>query len=163
MAGPVACAARDVVQIVNPNRKVCFGLGPKGLAVLEAPERMLIDDIHFTMMLGRVMTALIVAATVLALPAAASATGVHCGNLPSHNIFDIAGHRVGCPTARAVAKAETRALLTPGSGAKHFIKVDGRRWHYTWRDVNTSPTTQIESYRATSGRQTVTFETHGSN
>jgi hypothetical protein len=114
-------------------------------------------------MLGRGMMALVVTAAMFAVPAAASAKTLHCGNLPSKNLFDIAGHHVGCPTAKAVAKAEARALLTPGSGARHHIKVDGTRWHYTWRDVNTSSTTQIESYRATSGQQTVTFETHGSN
>ena len=114
-------------------------------------------------MFGRATMAVILGATVFALPAAASAKTLHCGNLPSKNLFDIDGHHVGCSTAKAVAKAEARALLTPGSGAKHRIKVEGKRWHYTWRDVNTSSTTQIESYRATSGGQTVTFETHGSN
>lgn len=114
-------------------------------------------------MFGRGLTATVVAVTVFALPAAASATALHCGNLPSKAIFDIRAHHVRCSTASAVARAEVRALLTPGSGAKHYIKVDGQRWHYTWRDVNTSSTTQIESYRATSGRPTVTFETHGAN
>ncbi len=119
--------------------------------------------VHFDLMFGRTMTVAVVGATVFAFPAAASAKTLHCGKLPSKAIFDITAHHVGCSTAKAVAKAEIKALLTPGSGAKHHIRVDGKQWHYTWRDVNTSASTQIESYRATSGRQTVTFQTHGSN
>ena len=119
--------------------------------------------VQFAVMLGRAMMAVILAAAVFALPASASAKTLRCGSLSANNLFNIDGHHVGCSTAKAVAKAEARALLTPGSGAKHFIEVDGKRWHYTWRDVNTSSTTQIESYRATSAREIVTFQTHGSN
>jgi hypothetical protein len=97
------------------------------------------------------MVPLITATTVLALPSVAPAHTSHCGNVPSREIYDIAGHHIGCSTAKAVAKAEMTALLTPGSGAKHDIEVDGKRWHYTWRNVNTSSTTQIEYYTARSG------------
>lgn len=100
---------------------------------------------------------------LLALPSVASARTFHCRNISASDIYDVVGHQVNCSTAKAVAKAEIRALLTPGSGAKHYIKVKGKRWRYRWRDVNTSPNTQIEYYTARSGKQTVTFETHGAN
>ena len=105
----------------------------------------------------------IVLAAFLFLPSLAWARSPHCGNLPASGVYDVLGHQTSCTTAKAVARAEIRALLTPGSGAKHYIAVAGRRWHYTWRDVNTSPSTQIEYYTARNGRQTVTFQTRGAN
>jgi hypothetical protein len=100
---------------------------------------------------------------LLALPSLASARTFDCGNISASDIYDVVSHQLNCSTAKTVAKAEIGALLTPGSGAKHYIKVKGKRWHYTWRDVNTSSNTQIEYYTARSGKQTVTFETHGAN
>jgi hypothetical protein len=114
-------------------------------------------------MLARLMVRFVLAAAVLAVPSVASARTVHCGNVAASDIHRVVGHRVSCSTAKAVARAEMHALLTPGSGARHNITVDGKRWHYTWRDVNTSAGTQIEYYKARAGRQTVTFQTHGSN
>jgi hypothetical protein len=105
----------------------------------------------------------IVLAAFLLLPSLAWARTSHCGNLPASGVYHVVGHQTSCTTAKAVARAEIRALLTPGSGAKHYIVVAGRRWHYTWRDVNTSPRAQIEYYTARNRQQTVTFQTHGAN
>ena len=101
--------------------------------------------------------------TTAAQTSAASARIVSCGNLSGSDIYDVVGVSVSCGTAKAVAKAEVHALATPGSGAKHYIAVSGKRWHYTWHDVNTSSSTQVEYYKARSGSQSVTFQTHGSN
>jgi hypothetical protein len=103
-----------------------------------------------------------VSAVALALPSLASASTSHCGNLSGSDLYSIVGHNASCSVAKAVAKAEVHALLSQGSGAKHFINVKGRRWHYTWRNVDVQGG-QIEYYTARSGSKKVTFQTRGSN
>lgn len=100
---------------------------------------------------------------LLFLPSIASARTTHCGDISASDIHSVVGHQVNCSDAKRVAEAEENALLTPGSDAKHYIRVRGRRWHYTWRDVNTSSNTQIEYYTASSGNEKVTFGTYGTN
>lgn len=98
----------------------------------------------------------------LAFPVAASAKA-RCGDLPSRDIYMIAGP--SCSVAKAVAVAHERQLVPPGAGGKHYVRAVGRRWHLIWRFRNVSGRSysQIEYYRATSRHQVVTFQTHGSN
>jgi hypothetical protein len=109
----------------------------------------------------------ILVSTVLATPCPASARTIQCGGLPQQDIYKIAGP--SCSTAKAVAKAHERQLLTPGGGGKHYVNADGKRWHLTWRfrnvpvRVDGMTFTQIEYYRATASGQVVTFQTYGAN
>jgi hypothetical protein len=112
------------------------------------------------------ITIVLLAIGAAALPSLATAE-VRCGNVPSHNVYDIAGP--SCSTAKAVANTFERGLLSPGIGARHNITVHGEHWHITFSyhaasgRINGSPYTQIELYRAISGRHVVTWRTYGAN
>jgi hypothetical protein len=112
------------------------------------------------------ITIVLFAIGAAALPSLATAQ-VRGGNEPSKDVYDIAGP--SCSTAKAVANTFERGLLTPGVGAKHNITVHGERWHITFSyhiasgRINGSPYTQIELYRAVSGRHVVTWRAYGAN
>jgi hypothetical protein len=112
------------------------------------------------------ITIVLFAIGAAALPSLATAQ-VRCGNEPSKDVYDIAGP--SCSNAKAVANTFERGLLTPGVDAKHNITVDGGRCHITFNyhaasgQINGTPYTQIELYRAVSRRHVVTWRTYGAD
>ncbi len=112
-----------------------------------------------------------VTAVVVSLGSALASARVSCGNLPSLDVYGVAGP--SCAAAKAVVKATNSALIH-GKLYQHTsysLTVGGKRWHLTWHFRNTSGTipgtsdryTEIESYRATRGHLLVTFHTYGAN
>ncbi len=117
---------------------------------------------------------LILAAALASLPFAIPATAsaqVNCANQPHAGVYEIVGPT--CPTANAVVRA-TVAAEQHGKlygRTSYDLTAAGGHWRLTWHFRNASGTipgthtgySQIEFYKATSGRQLVAFHTYGSN